>query len=230
MTCVSPFNSLLHKFASQHATRLPPWLVCTAGPDTVRRVQAEYDKVKGMQWSSIVGDVAHLAAMLTLMGALSSQLVEPLLPAANRLLAQPLDAPVLLSVAALVLDLVVPVFAIWLALFAAFFHSWLSAVAEVTRFADRRFYHDWWNAHTLGEFWARWNVPVHNWCLVTVRAPLEHFGAPPRRETACAHCTAPTCAPCTGSLLLHACLRPWVLPTKLTRRASMQACRGSCPT
>lgn len=25
-------------------------------------------------------------------------------------------------------------------------HSWLSLMAELTRFADRRFYEDWWNA------------------------------------------------------------------------------------
>lgn len=24
-------------------------------------------------------------------------------------------------------------------------HSWLSLMAELTRFADRRFYEDWWN-------------------------------------------------------------------------------------
>jgi len=33
----------------------------------------------------------------------------------------------------------------------------LNAIAEVTRFADRRFYADWWNSTGFDEFSRKWN-------------------------------------------------------------------------
>lgn len=36
-----------------------------------------------------------------------------------------------------------------------------AAAAQLTRFGDREFYKDWWNAATIGEYWKTWNMPVH---------------------------------------------------------------------
>lgn len=58
-----------------------------------------------------------------------------------------------------------PGFLAWLLMFWGFFHCVLNALAEVTRFADRQFYLDWWNATTLDSFWRKWNVLVHEWCV-----------------------------------------------------------------
>ena len=41
-----------------------------------------------------------------------------------------------------------------------------NAFAELTRFADRGFYEDWWNATDFGEFSRKWNKPVHK-CAVS---------------------------------------------------------------
>lgn len=61
--------------------------------------------------------------------------------------------------------LALPCFIIWLLLFWGFFQCALNIIAEVTRFADREFYRDWWNATDLSQFWRLWNVPVHEWCV-----------------------------------------------------------------
>lgn len=58
-----------------------------------------------------------------------------------------------------------PSFGMWLLMFWGFFHCVLNVVAEVTRFADRQFYREWWNATTLHQFWRMWNLLVHEWCL-----------------------------------------------------------------
>ena len=52
------------------------------------------------------------------------------------------------------------------------FHSFLNTVGEVMQFADRNFYSDWWNATNIVEFWRKWNLPVHSWCLRHVYKPL----------------------------------------------------------
>ena len=49
------------------------------------------------------------------------------------------------------LHFAVPAAYIWLSQFYLIFHTFLNLLAEITMFADRRFYSDWWNADNLGE-------------------------------------------------------------------------------
>lgn len=42
-------------------------------------------------------------------------------------------------------------------------HAWLNGWAEVLRFADRRFYTDWWCSRNFSDYYRRWNVVVHDW-------------------------------------------------------------------
>lgn len=69
---------------------------------------------------------------------------------------------------------------IWLLLFFAFFHSFLNALAEILKFADRSFYQDWWNARTIDEYWRLWNSPVHNWFKRHLYYPLRGLKVSPR--------------------------------------------------
>jgi len=41
-------------------------------------------------------------------------------------------------------------------------HSWMNAWAEITCFADRYFYSDWWNATSWSTYYRKWNFLVHN--------------------------------------------------------------------
>ncbi|KJE97084.1 MBOAT family protein [Capsaspora owczarzaki ATCC 30864] len=45
------------------------------------------------------------------------------------------------------------------------FECVLNFFAEVTRFADREFYEDWWNATSFEEYARKWNKPVHDFLL-----------------------------------------------------------------
>lgn len=63
------------------------------------------------------------------------------------------------------MKLALPCFIIWLLLFWGIFHCALNVIAELTRFADREFYRDWWNATDLSQFWRLWNIPMHEWCF-----------------------------------------------------------------
>lgn len=47
---------------------------------------------------------------------------------------------------------------------------------QLTRFGDREFYKDWWNAATIGDYWKLWNMPVHKWLLRTVYFPAMNHG------------------------------------------------------
>ncbi|XBW38099.1 hypothetical protein QEN19_003690 [Hanseniaspora menglaensis] len=51
----------------------------------------------------------------------------------------------------------------------------LNGVAELTYFADREFYADWWNSVTWDDFSKYWNVPVHKFLLRHVFHALKNL-------------------------------------------------------
>jgi len=61
-----------------------------------------------------------------------------------------------------VFTVMIPACCIGLMGFYGLLHSWLNAWAELTRFADRQFYKDWWNAYGWSQYHRKWNVVVHN--------------------------------------------------------------------
>jgi len=74
------------------------------------------------------------------------------------------------------LKLSVPNHLLWLIWFYLIFHSFLNSLGEILQFADRDFYHDWWNANNIAKFWSTWNLPVHRWCVRHLYKPLLHAG------------------------------------------------------
>ncbi|KAI9679867.1 MAG: hypothetical protein M1817_004881 [Caeruleum heppii] len=58
--------------------------------------------------------------------------------------------------------LLFPFMICFLLVFLVIFEYVLGAFAEITRFADRQFYEDWWNSTDWLEFSREWNIPVHN--------------------------------------------------------------------
>ena len=75
-----------------------------------------------------------------------------------------------------VLKLSIPTLYVWLCGFYCLFHLWLNILAELTRFGDRQFYKDWWNASTIDQYWRLWNMPVHKWLVRHVYFPSLRLG------------------------------------------------------
>jgi sterol O-acyltransferase len=70
-------------------------------------------------------------------------------------------------------QLLFPFLIAYLMMFYIIFEGICNAVAELTRFADRAFYDDWWNSITWDEFARKWNKPVHHFLLREVYFPLR---------------------------------------------------------
>ncbi|KAI0705236.1 MBOAT, membrane-bound O-acyltransferase family-domain-containing protein [Cytidiella melzeri] len=68
------------------------------------------------------------------------------------------------------LDLALPFMVAYLLLFYLIFECICNGFAELSRFADRQFYEDWWNAASWDEFSRKWNKPVHTFLLRHVYA------------------------------------------------------------
>eukprot|EP00485_Elphidium_margaritaceum_P019612 CAMPEP_0202732294 /NCGR_PEP_ID=MMETSP1385-20130828/187583_1 /ASSEMBLY_ACC=CAM_ASM_000861 /TAXON_ID=933848 /ORGANISM="Elphidium margaritaceum" /LENGTH=412 /DNA_ID=CAMNT_0049398601 /DNA_START=574 /DNA_END=1812 /DNA_ORIENTATION=+ len=64
-----------------------------------------------------------------------------------------------------IIDLLVPATLMEICAFFAVFDCMLNTIAELTCFADREFYQDWWNSTSFEEFARKWNRPVHEFLL-----------------------------------------------------------------
>ncbi|KAG7093673.1 hypothetical protein E1B28_007332 [Marasmius oreades] len=70
----------------------------------------------------------------------------------------------------LLLDLSLPFMLAYLLLFYIIFECICNGFAELSYFADRQFYEDWWNSTSWDEFSRKWNKPVHSFLLRHVYA------------------------------------------------------------
>ncbi|TCD71824.1 hypothetical protein EIP91_003167 [Steccherinum ochraceum] len=68
------------------------------------------------------------------------------------------------------LDLSIPFMVAYLLLFYIIFECICNGFAELSYFADRQFYDDWWNSTSWDEFSRKWNKPVHTFLLRHVYA------------------------------------------------------------
>ncbi|KAI0924908.1 hypothetical protein AcW2_005644 [Taiwanofungus camphoratus] len=68
------------------------------------------------------------------------------------------------------LELSLPFMIGYLLIFFIIFECICNGFAELSRFADRRFYDDWWNSTSWDEFSRKWNRPVHTFLLRHVYA------------------------------------------------------------
>ncbi|ORY49495.1 hypothetical protein BCR33DRAFT_763259, partial [Rhizoclosmatium globosum] len=64
-----------------------------------------------------------------------------------------------------VIYLIMPFMVCFMMIFFIVFECICNAFAELTCFADREFYQDWWNSSTFDEYARRWNKPVHEFLL-----------------------------------------------------------------
>jgi hypothetical protein len=113
-----------------------------------------FPRTESVRWRYVIQKLAECGFAVSLQYCLLAQFILP-----------PLSRTSSGNRAVDVLRLALPSIIVWLLGFYSIFHCLMNALAEMARFADRRFYEDWWNTTSLDLFWRKWNRPVHEWCL-----------------------------------------------------------------
>jgi diacylglycerol O-acyltransferase-1 len=132
--------------------------------------QPVYPRTERIRWTFVLKRLSELAGLSAFIWVLSSQYAAPLLLNSLNKPLSPwnlIERLMKLSTISLVT---------WLAVFFALFQSFLNAVAEVTTFADREFYTDWWNAPSVGIYWRTWNRPVYQFMKRHLYIPMKTRG------------------------------------------------------
>ncbi|KAJ3364275.1 hypothetical protein GGF32_002246 [Allomyces javanicus] len=140
--------------------------------------QPKYPRTDRVRVGAVIKYALETAAAIITMYTLVNQYMRPIVESTYAALTDPVTgdvhwtnaSPVFLLERTLTLTLTTIYF--WLAMFFGMFHAASNLQAELTRFADREFYLDWWNCSTIGAYWRLWNQPVHQWLKRHVYIPL----------------------------------------------------------
>ncbi|KAI5289095.1 hypothetical protein KEM52_000909 [Ascosphaera acerosa] len=125
--------------------------------------ELEYPRVKEIRYWKIAVDVLAVFGCIFLMILVSGEFILPVLRESNVKIATattPIERAIV--VAETVNGLLTPFLVEVLLVFLVIFEYICGASAEATRFADRKFYEDWWNSRDWLEFSRKWNLPVHH--------------------------------------------------------------------
>ncbi|KAK0636258.1 MBOAT, membrane-bound O-acyltransferase family-domain-containing protein [Bombardia bombarda] len=147
--------------------------------------EIEYPRTDAIDWQNLLSKIAATFGCIFLLTVISEEFILPALTDASRRLdpalrtaAGPLTSlEVLLILAETISWLLFPFMLTFLLVFLVIFEYVLGAFSEMTHFADRHFYSDWWNSTDWMEFSREWNVPVYSFLRRHVySASRPHIG------------------------------------------------------
>ncbi|KAK4453684.1 hypothetical protein QBC34DRAFT_190879 [Podospora aff. communis PSN243] len=147
--------------------------------------EIEYPRTDAIDWQNLLSKIAATFGCIFLLTIISEEFILPALTDASLRLDPSLrtaESPLTTLEATLVLLeaiswLLFPFMLTFLLVFLVIFEYVLGAFAEITHFADRHFYSDWWNSTDWMEFSREWNVPVYSFLRRHVySASRPHIG------------------------------------------------------
>lgn len=125
--------------------------------------ELEYPRTVEFETMDLIYKVTAVFGCIFLLTVTSEEFILPVLDESAYQLYRPglsrLDQGLVL--AETVSRLLFPFLVAFLLVFLVIFEYVLGAFADITRFADRHFYSDWWNSGDWLDFSRKWNRPVH---------------------------------------------------------------------
>ncbi|KAK3055495.1 Sterol O-acyltransferase 2 (Sterol-ester synthase 2) [Extremus antarcticus] len=125
--------------------------------------ELEYPRTPSCNYLELFYKTLAVFGCIFLLTIVSEDFIIPVLDDSHlRLQAAPTITDRALIFAETVSAMLFPFMVTFLLVFLVIFEYVLGAFAEITQFADRQFYSDWWNSLDWLEFSREWNIPVHN--------------------------------------------------------------------
>ncbi|KAI5246792.1 sterol O-acyltransferase [Aureobasidium subglaciale] len=157
MELVSPFGRLTYP-QNLTAANYFDFLLCPT-----LCYELEYPRTSSRSYLEIFWKTLAVVGCIFLLTITSEEFIIPVLDeSAERLEHQHNWHEGSLVFAETVSRLLFPFMVAFLLVFLVIFEYLLGAFAEITCFADRQFYADWWNSLDWLEFSREWNIPVHH--------------------------------------------------------------------
>ncbi|KAL5321793.1 hypothetical protein ACEPPN_009756 [Leptodophora sp. 'Broadleaf-Isolate-01'] len=128
--------------------------------------ELEYPRSDKINWYYVAEKVIAVFGVLTIMNLVSQSYIYPVVVRTIEMKDAGMTLPERLKVFPWILsDLMFPFMTEYMLTWYVIWELILNVLAEVTYFADRGFYADWWNSISWDQFARDWNRPVHNFLL-----------------------------------------------------------------
>ncbi|CAG8929787.1 unnamed protein product [Penicillium salamii] len=125
--------------------------------------ELEYSRTEKINWLYVAEKIAATFGIIVVMIAVSQSWIYPVVVHTVQMKEHGLTVQQRLREFPWVLsDLLFPFMMEYLLAFYVIWECVLNALAEITMFADREFYSDWWNSVSWDQFARDWNRPVHD--------------------------------------------------------------------
>ena len=125
--------------------------------------ELEYPRTSKVRWLELFWKALAVFGCIFLLTLISEEFIVPVLSEnAVRLQHVWTISDKALILAETISMLLFPFMITFLLVFLVIWEYLLGAFAEITCFADRHFYSDWWNSSDWLEFSQEWNIPVHH--------------------------------------------------------------------
>ncbi|CAD6585412.1 MAG: hypothetical protein ASARMPRED_002153 [Alectoria sarmentosa] len=125
--------------------------------------ELEYPRTSKINWMELFYKTLAVFGCIFLLTLISEEFIVPVLrDSAIRLEGIDSWSDMGLILGETISQLLFPFMMTFLICFLVIFEYVLGAFAEITCFADRHFYSDWWNSSDWFEFSREWNIPVHH--------------------------------------------------------------------
>ncbi|KAK9322428.1 MBOAT, membrane-bound O-acyltransferase family-domain-containing protein [Lipomyces orientalis] len=126
--------------------------------------ELEYPRTESIRWDYVFEKIAAIFGVFFLMIIIAEQYFYPIVMHALSLRSLPFLEKVT-EYPFLLFELLFPFLLMYLLTWYIIWDAILNEIAELTHFADRYFYGDWWNSVQWDQFAREWNVPVHQFLL-----------------------------------------------------------------
>ncbi|KFY39968.1 hypothetical protein V495_05670 [Pseudogymnoascus sp. VKM F-4514 (FW-929)] len=142
--------------------------------------ELEYPRTSRVRWDQLAYKIIAVFGVIFLLTITSEEFILPVLQNSGPRIQEATSvSDTLLVLAETISQLLFPFMITFLLVFLVIFEYALGAFAEMTCFADRHFYSDWWNSTDWLEFSREWNIPVHHFFRRHVYiASVPHTGKP----------------------------------------------------
>ncbi|KAH7419877.1 MBOAT family protein [Cadophora sp. MPI-SDFR-AT-0126] len=128
--------------------------------------ELEYPRSDSINWYYVAEKVIAVFGVLVIMNLVSQSFIYPVVVRTIEMKDAGMTLPERLRVFPWILsDLMFPFMTEYMLSWYVIWELILNVLAEVTYFADRGFYADWWNSVSWDQFARDWNRPVHNFLL-----------------------------------------------------------------
>lgn len=117
-------------------------------------IELEYPRTEKIRWNWLAFRIVSIFSAFVILYITVEEYIFPVLQEMHTI-----------TFAESLVQLLMPFMVLYLLIFFIIFEGILNAFAELTRFADRQFYDDWWNSTNWDEYARKWNRPVHEFLL-----------------------------------------------------------------